>query len=114
MVLQPTRRTAEEYRYPRGGLLPRLFTLTSHKGGGRSLLRYYTLTDIKSLACVALCVARTFLPRPKTAAIERVCTLSYYFTAADMPAGMPRGDRSYFPVSGFISLIRSCVLTVPR
>ena len=37
MALQPVRRTAEEYRYLRGGLLPRLFTLTL--AGGYSLLR---------------------------------------------------------------------------
>ncbi len=75
MVLQPARRTAEEHCCPRGGLLPRLFTLTlALKGmskdfslplprqGGYSLLRYYTLTDIESLARAVLCVARTFLP----------------------------------------------------
>ena len=71
MVLQPTRRTAEVYCYPRGGLLPRLLTLTL--AGGYFLLRYYTLTDIKPLTCVVLCVARTFLPHPKVAAIERIC-----------------------------------------
>ena len=71
MVLQPTRRTAEEYCYPRGGLLPRLLTLTL--AGGYFLLRYYTLTDIKPLTCAVLCVARTFLPHPKVAAIERIC-----------------------------------------
>ena len=71
MVLQPTRRTAEEYCYPRGGLLPRLLTLTL--AGGYFLLRYYTLTDIKPLTCVVLCVARTFLPHLTVAAIERVC-----------------------------------------
>ena len=32
--------------------------------GGCFLLRSHDLTAIKSLACVALCVARTFLPRP--------------------------------------------------
>ena len=32
--------------------------------GGRSLLRSHNLTAVKSLACVALCVARTFLSRP--------------------------------------------------
>ena len=70
MVLQPTRRTAEEYCYPRGGLLPRLLTLTLT--GGYFLLRYYTLTGIKPLTCVVLYVARTFLPH-NVAAIERVC-----------------------------------------
>ena len=59
------------YCYPRGGLLPRLLTLTL--AGGYFLLRYYTLTDIKPLTCVVLCVARTFLPHPKVAAIERKC-----------------------------------------
>ncbi|MBO5902349.1 MAG: hypothetical protein J6Q36_08035, partial [Alistipes sp.] len=53
------RRTAEEYCYPRGGLLPRLLTLTL--AGGYFLLRYYTLTSIKPLTCVVLSVARTFL-----------------------------------------------------
>ncbi len=32
----------------------------------------YALTDIKPLACVALCVARTFLPLPKQAAMKRI------------------------------------------
>ena len=71
MVLQPTRRTAKEYCYPCGGLLPRLLTLTL--AGGYFLLRYYTLTNIKPLTCAVLYVARTFLPHPKVAAIERVC-----------------------------------------
>ena len=71
MVLQPTRCTAEVYCYPRGGLLPRLLTLTL--AGGYFLLRYYTLTSIKPLTCVALSVARTFLPHPKVAAIEHMC-----------------------------------------
>ena len=60
MVLQPTRRTAEEYCYPRGGLLPHLLTLTL--AGGYFLLRYYTLANIKPLTCAVLYVARTFLP----------------------------------------------------
>ena len=59
------------YCYPRGGLLPRLLTLTL--AGGYFLLRYYTLTDIKPLTCVVLCVARTFLPHLTVAAIERKC-----------------------------------------
>ena len=59
------------YCYPRGGLLPRLLTLTLT--GGYFLLRYYTLTDIKPLTCVVLSVARTFLPHPAVAAIERKC-----------------------------------------
>ena len=70
MVLQPARRTAEEYCYPRGGLLPRLLTLTL--AGGYFLLRYYTLTHIKPLTCAVLYVARTFLPHPWVAAMERV------------------------------------------
>ena len=63
----------KEYCYPCGGLLPHLFTLTTLSDGGHSLLRYYTLTNIKPLTCVVLCVARTFLPHPKVAAIERIC-----------------------------------------
>ena len=35
-ALQPVRRTAEAYRYLRGGLLPRLFTLTRRMCGRRS------------------------------------------------------------------------------
>ena len=35
MALQPVRRTAEVYHYLRGGLLPRLFTLTRLLNGGR-------------------------------------------------------------------------------
>ena len=61
----------EEYCYPRGGLLPRLLTLTL--AGGYFLLRYYTLTSIKPLTCVVLYVARTFLPHPKVAATRRIC-----------------------------------------
>ena len=34
----------------------------------------YALADIKPLACVALCVARTFLPLPKQAAMKRIRT----------------------------------------
>ena len=41
--------------------------------GGYFLLRYYTLTDIESLARAALCVARTFLPLLTQAAIEQPC-----------------------------------------
>ena len=78
MVLQPVRRTAEAYCYLRGGLLPRLFTLTAAlKGtskdfspplpryGGYSLLHYYTLSDVEPLTRAVLCVARTFLPLPE-------------------------------------------------
>ena len=71
MVLQPTRRTAKTYCYACGGLLPRLLTLTLT--GGYFLLRYYTLTDIKPLTCAVLYVARTFLPHPEVAAMERIC-----------------------------------------
>ncbi len=71
MALQPVRRTAEAYRYLRGGLLPRLFTLTL--AGGHSLLRCYTLSNVKPLTWTVLCVARTFLPPPKRAATERTC-----------------------------------------
>ena len=59
------------YCYPRGGLLPRLLTLTLT--GGHSLLRYYALTNIKPLTCAVLYVARTFLPHLAVAAMERVC-----------------------------------------
>ena len=47
--------------------------LRKSPAGGRSLLRSYTLTDIKSLACAVLCVARTFLSRPRPAATGRAC-----------------------------------------
>ena len=62
----------------RGVLLPSRWALTppSHPyplRGGYFLLRYYILTNIKPLTCAVLCVARTFLPHPKVAAIERVC-----------------------------------------
>ena len=43
------------------------------EGGGYFLLHCYTLTNIKPLTCAVLCVARTFLPHPKVAAIERIC-----------------------------------------
>ena len=72
MVLQPERRTAGRRCRLRGGLLPRLFTLTP--AGGSFLLRSYALTNIRPLTCSALCVARTFLPPPKRAAIGRTCT----------------------------------------
>ena len=77
MVLQPTRRTAEEYCYPRGGLLPRLLTLTL--AGGYFLLRYYTLAGIKPLTCAVLSVARTFLPHPQVAAMERTSAAKIAF-----------------------------------
>ena len=38
--------------------------LSPTPAGGRFLLRYHNLTAVRSLACVALCVARTFLSRP--------------------------------------------------
>ena len=88
--------------------------------GGHSLLRYYTLTDIKSLACVALCVARTFLPRLAAAAIERVCTVQIYaFFLIPPRCGRKPGRAQarrflYRDCSGFMSFTRSCVLTVPR
>ena len=45
-----------------GGLLPRLFTLTSTKGGGGYFLSHYsTITDSFPLRNMILCVARTFL-----------------------------------------------------
>ena len=63
MVLQPTRRTAEAYCYPRGGLLPRLLTLTL--AGGYFLLRYSAFADSFLLGSGMLCAARTFLPCQK-------------------------------------------------
>ena len=64
MVLQPVRRTAKVCRHTRGGLLPRLFTLTeiASNSGGYFLLHYYSLTEIFPLGRTVLCVARTFLP----------------------------------------------------
>ena len=88
MVLQPTRRTAEEYCYPRGGLLPRLLTLTL--AGGYFLLRYYTLTHIKPLTCTVLSVARTFLPHPKVAAMERTSAAKIQQFNADDKFLFPR------------------------
>ena len=59
---------------PRWALTPPFHPcLPGIPAGGHSLLRCYTLTGIKSLACVVLCVARTFLPRPEPAATERAC-----------------------------------------
>ncbi len=64
---------------PRWALTPpfhpylRQFPDNKSSAGGHSLLRYYTLTDVESLARAALCVARTFLSPPKRAAIERIC-----------------------------------------
>ena len=111
--------------YSRRTLLPPRWALTPpfHPyllRGGHSLLRYYTLTDIKSLACVALCVARTFLPRLAAAAIERVCTVQIYAFFLIPPRcgrkpGRAQACRSlYRDCSGFMSFTRSCVLTVPR
>ena len=61
---------------PAVGSYPAFSPLPAGKSlvGGSFLLRSYTLTDIKSLACAALCVARTFLSRPRPAATERTCT----------------------------------------
>ena len=61
---------------PAVGSYPAFSPLPAEKSlvGGSFLLRSYTLTDIKSLACAALCVARTFLSRPRPAATERTCT----------------------------------------
>ena len=61
---------------PAVGFYPAFSPLPAGKSlvGGSFLLRSYTLTDIKSLACAALCVARTFLSRPRPAATERTCT----------------------------------------
>ena len=62
MVLQPTRCTVRSVSLPsRWALTPPFSPLPLR---GRLFFCYtcYTLTDIKPLACVALCVARTFLP----------------------------------------------------
>ena len=80
MVLQPARRTAGRHCCLRGGLLPRLFTLTGRRH--RPRLRYYTLTDVEPLTRAALCVARTFLPPPKRTAIERACIFYLYLLSS--------------------------------
>lgn len=77
----------ERHCCPRGRLLPHLFTLTASQmihqkpeGGSPNTAVIFCyachkLSPIKSLACVVLYVARTFLPRPKrSAATERTCT----------------------------------------
>ncbi len=120
MVLQPTRRTAEEYRYPRGGLLPRLFTLTSLRGG-HSLLRYYTPYghQVVSFAWRSVLLG-LFLPAFAAAAIERVCTVQIYAFFLIPPRCAPKARPGagaplfYRDCSGFMSFTRSCVLTVPR
>ena len=61
MVLQPTRCTVRSVSLPsRWALTPPFHPYPC----GAVIFCYtcYTLTDIKPLACVALCVARTFLP----------------------------------------------------
>ena len=63
MVLQPTRCTVRSVSLPsRWALTPPFHPYPC----GAVIFCYtcYTLTDIKPLACVALCVARTFLSRP--------------------------------------------------
>ena len=78
-VLQPTGRTAGEHRCLRGGLLPRLFTLTRPtcaRAFERAVVFCYASIPSRvssRLACVALCVARTFLSRFASAATERAC-----------------------------------------
>jgi len=78
-VLQPTGRTAGGHRSLRGGLLPRLFTLTrpvcAHTLGRAVVFCYAPIPSRVSsrLACVVLCVARTFLSRLASAATERAC-----------------------------------------
>ena len=64
MVLQPAERTAGTCYHDRGGLLPRLFTLTLSKEGGYSLLRYHPLAKIFPLGSAVPSVARTFLSQP--------------------------------------------------
>ena len=61
MVFQPIRCTAPCVATKTGGLLPRLFTLTT-PGGGHFLLHCYILTDIFLLGSMVPFVARTFLP----------------------------------------------------
>ena len=60
---------------PRWALTPPFHPYPQSPAGGRSLLRFHNLTAVRSLACVALCVARTFLSRP---------------TAGSDRAGLPR------------------------
>ena len=59
---------------PRWALTPPFHPYPQSPAGGRSLLRSHNLTAVRPLACVALCVARTFLSRPRPAATERTCT----------------------------------------
>ena len=61
LVLQPIRRAAHNIPITPGGLLPRLFTLTSASEGGYFLSRYSTVADSSQLKSVVLYVARTFL-----------------------------------------------------
>ena len=68
--------------------------------GGYFLLHYYTLADIEPLTRTVLCVARTFLSPLRGS--DRAYLL-YLFAAED-----------YFPSTRLISLIRNCVVTVPR
>ena len=49
---------------PRWALTPPFHPYPQSPAGGRSLLRSHNLTAVRPLACVALCVARTFLSRP--------------------------------------------------
>ena len=90
-----------------------IIPIANRPTGGHSLLRFYTLTDVESLARAALCVARTFLPPPRRAAIERICLWLVVASAASRarPDRHPRGG--YF-ATGFISFMRNCVVTVPR
>ena len=62
LTLQLIRCAACNVTIAPGGLLPRLFTLTSTKGGGGYFLSHYsTITDSFPLRNMILCVARTFL-----------------------------------------------------
>jgi len=65
MIFQPMRCTASSVTKGTGELLPRLFTLSPDVSvsDGFFLLHFYTLADIYPLGSMALCVARTFLPR---------------------------------------------------
>ncbi len=49
---------------PRWALTPPFHPYPQSPAGGRSLLRSHNLTAVRPLACVVLCVARTFLSRP--------------------------------------------------
>ena len=86
---------------PAVGSYPAFSPLPAGKSlvGGSFLLRSYTLTDIKSLACAALCVARTFLSRPRPAATERTCTAKVIKFGGIPASGGARYSENAFPSS---------------